>query len=92
MDYVQTYFDTSDDAEAIMQSLEFISNKKRGSIYVWTADSDSRKSTPDRAAFLGYCSDGGYFHVSGYGPDSNVGRSRGVRLSPPEAGAFAAKK
>ena len=78
--YVQTYFDTNDNAEAIIQNIEFISDKKKGNIKVWTADSDSRKSSPDRAAFLGCSSDD--FHVDGDGNLDNFGRSRGVRLGP----------
>lgn len=83
--FLQAYFSTPDNAEAITQNLEFISNKKSGRIKVWTPDIDSRKSGSDRAAFLDY--NGGDFRIDGYyGLLGNGGRSRGVSYSPPLGG------
>jgi hypothetical protein len=73
--YLQTYWGTEDDAETIMQTMEFISNKKRKDIKVWTADSSDRASVPDRASFLYF--DNGGFRISGYYDLDGSGRSRG---------------
>src|SRR3989344_5944767 len=81
--YLQTLLDTEDDAETIMQTLEFISGKTRDKIKVWTPPLESnnyytRKQHPARAAGFG-CS-GGYFHVDGYNDIDGRGCSRGVEL------------
>ncbi|MBI2666875.1 hypothetical protein HYX13_04645 [Candidatus Woesearchaeota archaeon] len=80
--YLQVFFDTEDDAETIMQTLEFISDKKRDEIKVWTPPLKSgkyvtRKQHPNRAAGFNYVND--YFHVYGSGI-SGAGRSRGVAV------------
>jgi hypothetical protein len=80
--YLQTLFDTKDDAETIVQALEFISEKSRKEIQVWTAKKANhtytRKSHPKRAAGFYYLS--GCFHVLGIYVMDIAGLSRGVAL------------
>jgi hypothetical protein len=73
--YLQTYWGTEDDAETIMQTMEFISKKKRNAIKVWTADSSDRSNVPERAAFLSYFNV--VFRIGGNGNLNYDGRSRG---------------
>ncbi len=77
LEYLQTYFDTGDDAETIVQLMEFISGKKRNKIKVWTADTDARSSPTNRVAALSF--DFGEFHVIGGSSLVSGGRARGVR-------------
>ncbi len=75
--YLQTLFGTEDEGEEIIQILEFVSDRNRDVIKVWTAaveDAYTRSQYPSRAAGFGYGDDD--FHVGGglYGR----GRSRGV--------------
>lgn len=77
LEYLQTYFDTSDDAETIVQLMEFISGKKRNKIKVWTADTDARNKPTDRVAALGFMDD--EFLINGSDNLGNEGRARGVR-------------
>ena len=81
--YLQTLLDTEDDAETIMQTLEFISGKTRDKIKVWAPplkknNDYTRKQHPERAAGFYYCNV--VFRVDG---DfiSYVGCSRGVDMS-----------
>jgi len=85
--YLRTLFDTEDDSETIIQTLEFISGKSRDAIKVWTAaveGSYTRSQHPSRAAGFGY--NGDYFHVGGDDGLVNQGRSRGVFY--PRSGAL----
>jgi len=81
--YLRKLFDTSDDAETIIKTLEFISGKNRNAIKVWTAATSgdyTRSNHPERAAGFYYS---GGFHVSGnYLIIGYQGRSRGVKVSP----------
>ena len=77
--YLQTLFNTEDDGETIIQTLEFISGKNRDEIKVWTAAIDgqfTRQSNDGRASGLN--SSNGCFHVLGYDSLDFAGRSRGV--------------
>ncbi len=76
--YLQTYFDTTDDAETIIQTLEFISGKNRDKIMICTANSSDRRSILSMAAGLIFS--GGQFHVYGSFNLFYIGRSRGVKL------------
>ena len=79
IEYLQAYFDTDDDGETIIETLEFIGNKNRSDIRVWTATQESKISNPTRASGLNYSSS--QFRVNG----SNIvsaGRSRGVLINP----------
>ena len=82
--YLQAFFDTPDDGEAIIQTVEFVSGKYRNSIKGWTANTTTndtkftRASHPERAAWLG-CS--GYFDLDGNSNLSGSGAARGVRFS-----------
>ena len=78
--FLQTFFDTEDDAETIIKRYEVISGKTRDKIKVWTADKDTRKTHPERAAFLNCNSS--EFHIFGINLLSSGGRSRGVSYSP----------
>ena len=78
--YLRALFDTQDDAETIIQTLEFISNKKRKDIKIWTAEENDRGSYPQRAAGLYY--GGGDFRVYGYDCMGDHGCSRGVFINP----------
>ncbi|MDP3640183.1 MAG: hypothetical protein Q8R53_03200 [Nanoarchaeota archaeon] len=81
--YMQALFDTKDDGETIMQTLEFISGKHRKDIVGWTAavsTSDSsytRATHPERAA--GFDCGDDRFHVDGSDVSLSPGCSRGVR-------------
>ncbi len=77
--YLQTLFDTTDDAEIIIQTLEFISRRNRKDIIIWTADSSDRGSVPSRVAGLDYYNNS-QFHIYGNGDISSNGRSRGVKI------------
>jgi len=79
--YIRTLFDTEDDAKQIMKTMEFISNKSRDEIKVWTAavnDAWVRSDRSERAA--GFNFNDNEFHVNGkdYTYDGQ-GCSRGVR-------------
>jgi hypothetical protein len=79
LNYLQTLFATDDDNEGIMQTLEFISEKARLDIKVWTATvKNFRKSHPKRAA--GFDCNFGCFHVYGNYYMNGAGLSRGVAL------------
>ncbi|MGV8162417.1 MAG: hypothetical protein ACP5N2_03755 [Candidatus Nanoarchaeia archaeon] len=78
LNYLQTFFDTDDDAATLVNNLEYISGKSRNGIKVWSAAMSDRMSVPDRAAFL-YCDEVNSFHVDGDGNLSGIGRARGVR-------------
>jgi hypothetical protein len=80
--YLQALHDTVDPAETIISTLEFVSDKKRAEIKVWTpplqegTSYTTRKASLERAA--GFNCYGGGFHVDG-DYIGNTGRSRGVR-------------
>lgn len=78
--YVQALFNTPDNAEEIKKTFFALSGKASISTRVWTPDQASRKSVPDRAAFLGCSLDS--FLIDGDFPFNDSGRSRGVSLSP----------
>ena len=82
--YLQTLFDTKDDGEKIMQTMEFISGKNRNSIKIWTPNQDTRKTYPERAAGLSY--GGGGFRVVGLDLLVDSGRSRRVFINPRSGG------
>jgi hypothetical protein len=75
--YLQKLLNTTDTAENIISTLEFISEKPRNQIKVWTASTDTRSSHPDRAAGFSYSNS--VFLVGGYDYIYLQGRSRGVR-------------
>jgi hypothetical protein len=77
--YLQTLFATTDTAENIIGTLEFISRKPRNQIKVWTAGTETRSSHPDRAAGFDYYDS--EFHVLGSYYILNQGRSRGVLIN-----------
>jgi hypothetical protein len=77
--YLQTLFNTIDTAEEIKNTLNNLSGKDITNTKVWTPNQGSRKSTPNRVAFLD--SNGGLFRINGYNLNSS-GRSRGVLESP----------
>lgn len=79
LNYVQALFNTNDDAKTIKKTLSDLSGKPSGNTRVWTPDQASRKNNPNRAAFLVYINDD--FRIDGY-LLGNIGRSRGVSLSP----------
>ena len=51
--YLQSLFNTSDNVEEMKKALLDLSGKSSSETKVWTPDQSSRKSTPNRAAFLG---------------------------------------
>jgi hypothetical protein len=78
--YLQTLFATTDTAENIISTLEFISGKARDKIKVRTAATSgnyTRSIHPDRAA--GFYYDNSGFRVLGFNLIYDYGRSRGVR-------------
>jgi hypothetical protein len=80
LNYLQVLHDTKDSAEEIISTFEFISDKKRDKIKIWTAalsnSTYTRQSHPARAAGFDYnCDD---FRISGYGINV-AGCSRWVR-------------
>ena len=77
--YLQALLNTTDTAENIIGTLEFISGKPRNQIKVWSAATSgdyTRSSHPERAAGFLYLNS--EFHFYG-GYIINQGRSRGVR-------------
>lgn len=87
LSFIQALLGTQDDADAIMETFECISNMTRDKIKVWTPPLRSstyttRKEGASRAvSFLYY---GGYFLISCYSDiDGLSGRSRGVRYNAP---------
>lgn len=84
--YLQSLLDTKDNIEEITKTLEFISNKPRPNIKIWTPPLQinqylTRQQYPERAARFGI--DAGGFRVVGGGlVDDDDGRSWGVRKSP----------
>ena len=77
--YLQTLFGTEDEGEEIIQILEFVSDRNRDVIKVWTAaveDAYTRSQYPSRAAGFDYGND--IFHVGGDDGLGSQGRSRGV--------------
>ncbi len=84
--FLQTLFDTDDEPEQIIQTLGFISGKKRSKIIGQTANNDkviNRTTHPERVVWLGNYSDTGSFGVGGVDfPTSSLvaGYSRGVRV------------
>lgn len=83
LEYMQALFDTEDDGETMLQTLEFVSGKNRANIVGWTAavsnndSSYTRTSHPERAAGFSYYHD--RFRVIGNIISNNPGCSRGVR-------------
>lgn len=81
--YLQVLFDTEDNEETIMETLEFVSGKQRSEIKIWTpplAEGKgyyTRKQHPNRAAGFSYGDD--YFLVGGDYFNFR-GRSRGVAV------------
>jgi hypothetical protein len=83
--YLQTFLGTKDNKNLIMENLEFISNKPRNEIKIWTPPLinntyTTRTQRPERASGFDYGS--GEFHVDGSSSLDNVGRSRGVLVNP----------
>ncbi len=84
LEYMQALFDTQDDGDIIMQTIEFVSGKNRNSIVGWTTNintSDTqytRASRPERAA--GFFYDHDLFLVYGSLINYFPGCSRGVRV------------
>ena len=80
--YLKALFDTKDDTEEIISVLEYISDKSREKIKLWTPPLKSstyltRKEHPERVVWLFYLDD--EFHVGGLiRVDNYVGLSRGV--------------
>ena len=80
--YLKSLFSTDDDMGEIVSVLEYISDKPKEKIKLWTPPLESnqyttRKKASERAVF--FSSDVGGFHVSGdYHVDDISGRSRGV--------------
>ncbi len=77
--YLQTLFNTNDDSETIMHTLEFISGKNRNVILIWTPSVSERKSFSNGTAGLTYHGNG-LFRVESYIINSK-GRSRGVKIN-----------
>ncbi len=84
--YLQALFDTEDDAETILRTLEFVSGKRGTDLVGWTANTTTsdtqytRVSHPERAS--GFAYDDGEFRVGGCSSLNYAGRSRGVRCEP----------
>ncbi len=82
--YLQALHDTNDPAETLIQTLEFVSDKKRAEIKVWTPPIQKGTSYTTRKARLekaaGFYYGVGGFRVAGNGLDY-TGCSRGVRSS-----------
>ncbi|MEK6853136.1 MAG: hypothetical protein AABX64_00460 [Nanoarchaeota archaeon] len=81
--YLQTILDTEDDAEIIIQTLEFIGSKSRSDIFSWTAPTKSEKyytraKMPERAVWLNSGTGRFYLNCSS-SPISGIGRARRVR-------------
>ena len=80
--YLKALFDTKDDIEEIISVLEYISDKSRKKIKLWTPPLENntyyiRKQHPERAVWLCFYDD--EFHVNGNSHVGiNLGRSRGV--------------
>lgn len=84
--YLQAVLDTLDSAEIILPTLEFISERNRRDIKVWTPPINSsayamRSNHPERAAGFDY--DHGGFHLNGDDSIGIAGCSRGVRSVVP---------
>lgn len=80
--YLQTILDTEDDAETIIQTLEFIGSKSRSDIFSWTAPTKSEKyytraEMPERAVWL--LSNTDRFNLNCDSPIYYYGRARRVR-------------
>jgi len=78
--YLQTLFDTEDNASSLIGRLERISEKEAKDIRIWTPDQDSRREYSERAVGFG-CIDG-RFLVDGYSWFGGiiVGQARGVSV------------
>ncbi len=78
--YLQQLLGTADPSETIVNTLEYVSGKARNEIKVWTADTSNRGSDSERAA--GFICSSSEFHVDGDNYILDLGRSRGVKVSP----------
>lgn len=85
--YLQAVLDTSDGADIIVPTLEFISDKRSSNIKVWTpplitgSGYTTRAQLSERAAGF-YCNQD-YFHLDGGDDLYGTGCSRGVRWAVP---------
>ncbi len=75
--YLQTLFNTNDNAGEIIQILLDLSKKGRGDVRIWTPGQEDRRDYVEGASCLR--SDGGEFHVVGSCRGVDYGRSRGCR-------------
>lgn len=76
--YLQTLFDTSDDGETIIQTLEFISGKNKYDIAISTEERDNRHSSFGSLVGVNYY---GRFLVVGEYDIDVKGRSRGILIN-----------
>jgi len=77
--YLRALFDTEDDAEKIMGTLEFVSNLNRNNIRVWTASIKgalTRKNFSTRVAGFDYSANG-FFNINADYEMNTYGRARG---------------
>ncbi len=81
-DYLKALFNTRDGLEIIVQTLEFISGKKRNDIEICTPTLSVREKEPEMAA--GFVYTAGRFHVLCNEAIGAIGRSRGVAIKNPK--------